>query len=1078
MRNFKRFLSFMLAMLMVFSMLVFTTGAKESSGDYTDAANHLAAIGILKGDENGNLMLDENVTRYQAALFFVQAITGKTDPTVWNAEKSAIFSDVPEYGTAIDYLAGLGYIVGRGNGIYGYHDNITYQDMLVLAVRVLGYETEDMSYPYGYILAAQKLGLTDNIDSVNYRAHLTRGETAQLVWDMLGTEIAFIDPLTGDIVYPGKEDESAYGVIVGPGKIVRETYLERAGFAGGKMVVTVTEFVEGEKEEPDTVTVIYGDESHTIVAADLGITKETAKIEYLGLPMTLYVNCDAEEFFAKYDIDGEGEAEVVFVSGDALTFVENLADGGSIRYIEPASGSAYIMLGGAKFAYDKYSVSLYTFTENGWANGDLETFEDNFLYNTKDGYIGENSNGEVRYIVRESGDEKTLHIYYTPYEFGQYFVRNIKDATTSKKADFVTMAKYEQTALENLDGEKSNFVEYLIGTSQKVTGATSSVSKKNGEKAKTVKVDGEVKNGEFVFYYYNAVDNIITVAKNNGGFKTGALTGTSSAKETVKISGTDYGFGFGGAYNADYASYDANESVIKSAVANYEKGKSNVRFVTVDGNIVFIEEYKAENEGISHDFAIATLDSEIIADLLGVKVEKLDYTADFVLDKNGDVYVAILNTESGEWELASLAKFHMDYDESEDEYALSGDLGELAKYADIAGESYSKYADYKALSDALLGANIFTVVKDGDALELGDADGVIDSAVISEGLIFSDITAKTNKIKADSDVNVEAARVTLNENSVVVIIDGEGNVGVRRGVQKEKFTVSGEARFYAASSDLIVAYFAEPTFLGGFENAADWGESRAAVSDETYYLALPTSEITFEASGEDVEEKYTVTVTDLLDLRTLTVVEESSFNTDKVITLDLAKALYADENGVISEAGMTLADAFAAARKLDGDENDMTYVDIAPENLTFTDGDTVSVSGGALNLPNALAGVNVNVVTHNASGLDEEDYDFSAAALNVEYGEGALGGNEIEIFDGVYGYEYPIFGDTLENITEPTEGIFDQFVINTNGMEILVPLADADSYEGAASVTVSLKILANYNEDTGVLTMYVLKTIA
>ncbi|MBR5011718.1 MAG: S-layer homology domain-containing protein, partial [Clostridia bacterium] len=113
MRNFKRFLSLMMAVLMVFSMLVFNVGAADNT-DYTDAAHNLAAIGIMKGDENGNLMLNENVTRYQAALFFVQAITGKTDPAVWNAEKSAIFSDVPEYGTAIDYLAGLGYIVGRG----------------------------------------------------------------------------------------------------------------------------------------------------------------------------------------------------------------------------------------------------------------------------------------------------------------------------------------------------------------------------------------------------------------------------------------------------------------------------------------------------------------------------------------------------------------------------------------------------------------------------------------------------------------------------------------------------------------------------------------------------------------------------------------------------------------------------------------------------------------------------------------------------------------------------------------------------------------------------------------------------
>ena len=63
MRNFKKFLSLALAMLMVFGMTVLTTGAAEVDADYMDAAQHLAAIGVMKGDENGNLMLDQHVTR-------------------------------------------------------------------------------------------------------------------------------------------------------------------------------------------------------------------------------------------------------------------------------------------------------------------------------------------------------------------------------------------------------------------------------------------------------------------------------------------------------------------------------------------------------------------------------------------------------------------------------------------------------------------------------------------------------------------------------------------------------------------------------------------------------------------------------------------------------------------------------------------------------------------------------------------------------------------------------------------------------------------------------------------------------
>ena len=164
----------------------------------------------MKGD-NGNLMLDQGVTRYQAALFFVQTVSGETDAAVWNAQKtSAYFKDVVEYGTAIDYAYGRKLVVGRGNGIFGYNDPITYQDMLVMAVRALGYETEDMSYPYGYILAAQKLGLTDDVaKTVNYTAPLTRGATAQIMWNMLNTEIAVVDPLTDKILYPGEKRSNA-----------------------------------------------------------------------------------------------------------------------------------------------------------------------------------------------------------------------------------------------------------------------------------------------------------------------------------------------------------------------------------------------------------------------------------------------------------------------------------------------------------------------------------------------------------------------------------------------------------------------------------------------------------------------------------------------------------------------------------------------------------------------------------------------------------------------------------------------------------------------------------------------------
>lgn len=44
-------------------------------------------------------------------------------------------------------------------------------------------------------------------------------------------------------------------------------------------------------------------------------------------------------------------------------------------------------------------------------------------------------------------------------------------------------------------------------------------------------------------------------------------------------------------------------------------------------------------------------------------------------------------------------------------------------------------------------------------------------------------------------------------------------------------------------------------------------------------------------------------------------------------------------------------------------------------------------------------------------------------------------------------------------------------------MEILVPKADRDDYEGAASITMMLMIMAEYNENTGALTLNVARVL-
>ena len=61
-----------------------------------------------------------------------------------------------------------------------------------------------------------------------------------------------------------------------------------------------------------------------------------------------------------------------------------------------------------------------------------------------------------------------------------------------------------------------------------------------------------------MFYFSNAVDNILTVAQNAGGFRTGKLTGVTASTESVRIDGTSKKLGFKGGFDAAYATFAAN----------------------------------------------------------------------------------------------------------------------------------------------------------------------------------------------------------------------------------------------------------------------------------------------------------------------------------------------------------------------------------------------------------------------------------------------------------------------------------------------------------------------------------------
>lgn len=1066
MRNLKKFLALVLATMMLLSVAVFSANAADEA-DYTDAANHLAALQVMKGNENGDLMLGNGVTRYQAALFFVQALTGETDVAVWNADKkSAIFTDVPEYGTAIDHANGIGIVKGRGNGIFGYNDAITYQDMLVMAVRALGYETEGMSYPYGYILAAQKLGLTENVENVNYKAALTRGETAQIIWDMLGTEVAVIDPLTDKVLYPG---ETGLTDAITETATERVTLLEDSGLAGAKLETAIVDFVEADEDDEESFDTVELANGLVLAAADFGITAETRKVTYMGLPVEVFVSVDEEDF--TQDAYDDGDATVVFASFATYTDVLNLADG-NVKFVENTTDEAksYFSFGGTKLTVGKYVFAVAAFVDGAWTvvdNG--SALAANFLYDTKDGYVTEGANayGQVSYRVtdtilvdEETGDEYTfVEVLYTPFSFGQYNVREINDNK------YTVIATYEDTAVENLDEEMSNFVEYLVDGAQKVTVNTTKITNKKGEAALTVAVEGAaVEAGDFMFYAYNETDNVLTVAANAGKFETGRLTAQNSTKETVKINGTNYEFGFNGFATEWAEEFDSTTN--KEYIAELEAGKDNVKFLVVGGNIVYMEATSEATTASTYDFAIVTTDAEIMADLLDMTDDKyaaaIEDTCGFYVE-NGAIKVAMMDKATGEWVLADIAGYNTEWDAEEAEFVNEyTDLVDAIKYYDITANA-DKYGYIDDLAD-LVAANIVAVVAEDNGaytIAANEADFFVYGDT-EDGLLFSDSSAKTNAITADNDV--DAARVTVDDETVIIVVAG-ATAGSRTGVQAKDNSVEVEGYFLAANADLIV-FVATEEF-----DVADWADAKAANSDENWYLTTLTSGVEVEA-GETEDDPYVVTITDVYDMKAMAIIDSIQMEVedlDDVLSIEgVGTILFKNASDEITVTEADFEDIIIEVANDNEDELEYTIADA----FDWIDADTVVL--GDITKAEAVT-VNATVVTLDWTGVEADEYDYDAVVGKVWTEESEADDIEITYNGEDATHEvYELVMELVDEITEPTEGVYDSAIANYTG-EIYVPTTESDDYSDG--IVVNVDFYTAYNYDEGVVNVVIYKVI-
>lgn len=146
------------------------------------AAAYLREVGIMLGNESGDMMLEQGLTRAQMAALLTRIVANsehiEADSAFYRSQCN--FSDVPEWAKVyVGYCAANHLVSGYGNGLYGPNDPVTSAAACTVMLRCL----EDVDDDWSYSTACQtvvELGLAP-ADALA-ASEISRGNMAILIY--------------------------------------------------------------------------------------------------------------------------------------------------------------------------------------------------------------------------------------------------------------------------------------------------------------------------------------------------------------------------------------------------------------------------------------------------------------------------------------------------------------------------------------------------------------------------------------------------------------------------------------------------------------------------------------------------------------------------------------------------------------------------------------------------------------------------------------------------------------------------------------------------------------------------------
>ena len=173
----------LIAMLLTTILPIIANAEPEDA--YLSSGLVLKGLGVIKGNEEGNLMLGDTLRRQDMVVLISRIYNDELSaraylikPKFTDLTKSYSFYE-PYIGWAVD----KGLIKGMGDDTFGINEKVTVQQFMTVMLRALGYEEESKLWNTTPDIA-MKLGIMERLD-LKPTDHLTRGQMSVMIVNAL-----------------------------------------------------------------------------------------------------------------------------------------------------------------------------------------------------------------------------------------------------------------------------------------------------------------------------------------------------------------------------------------------------------------------------------------------------------------------------------------------------------------------------------------------------------------------------------------------------------------------------------------------------------------------------------------------------------------------------------------------------------------------------------------------------------------------------------------------------------------------------------------------------------------------------